>query len=72
MGWIQYIFHQSPEIALFLSLAGGYAIGKIQSGKFQLGGVAGSLLVAVLISQIRRIWAFRPDWWVLALTPNLH
>ena len=52
MGWIQYIFHQSPEIALFLSLAGGYAIGKIQFGKFQLGGVAGSLLVAVLISQV--------------------
>ncbi|WP_423187224.1 aspartate-alanine antiporter [Alishewanella sp. d11] len=45
------IFTQSPEIAIFLSLAGGYWLGKIQFGKFQLGGVAGSLLVAVLISQ---------------------
>ncbi|WP_378945700.1 aspartate-alanine antiporter [Mesorhizobium sp. ANAO-SY3R2] len=52
MNLLHEIFRQSPEIALFLSLAGGYAIGKIQFGKFQLGGVAGSLLVAVLISQV--------------------
>jgi aspartate-alanine antiporter len=52
MSFLQSIFHQSPEIALFLSLAGGYWIGKFQFGKFQLGGVAGSLLVAVVLSQI--------------------
>ncbi|MDX1192793.1 hypothetical protein GOL96_15455 [Sinorhizobium medicae] len=57
MTFIQSLLHQSPEIALFLALAGGYWIGKFQFGKFQLGkfqlgGVAGSLLVAVLISQI--------------------
>ncbi|MHC5233311.1 aspartate-alanine antiporter [Brucella sp. LJL56] len=52
MHWLQAIFQQAPEIALFLSLAGGYAIGKIHFGKFQLGGVAGSLLVAVIISQV--------------------
>ncbi|MDH6229772.1 putative transport protein [Mesorhizobium soli] len=52
MNWLHQIFQQSPEIALFLSLAGGYAIGKIHFGKFQLGGVAGSLLVAVIISQV--------------------
>lgn len=46
------IFHQSPEIALFLSLAVGYWVGKFQFGKFQLGGVAGSLLAAVVISQV--------------------
>lgn len=46
------IFKHSPEIALFLSLAIGYWIGKIQFGKFQLGGVAGSLLAAVVISQV--------------------
>ncbi|MCR6502351.1 aspartate-alanine antiporter [Shinella sp. CPCC 101442] len=46
------IFEQSPIIALFLALAGGYWIGKFQFGKFQLGGVAGSLLVAVVISQV--------------------
>lgn len=52
MAFLESIFHQAPEIALFLSLAGGYWIGKFQFGKFQLGGVAGSLLVAVLLSQI--------------------
>lgn len=52
MAWLHSILNQSPEIALFLSLAVGYWIGKFQFGKFQLGGVAGSLLVAVLISQV--------------------
>lgn len=52
MSWLQSIVNQAPEIALFLSLAGGYWIGRFQFGKFQLGGVAGSLLVAVVISQI--------------------
>ena len=40
-----------PEIALFTSLALGFLVGKIKFGKFQLGGVAGSLLMAVLVSQ---------------------
>ena len=52
MAYIADIFRQSPEIALFLSLAAGYWVGKFQFGKFQLGGVAGSLLAAVLISQV--------------------
>jgi aspartate-alanine antiporter len=52
MEWLHHLFARSPEIALFLSLAVGYYVGKIQFGKFQLGGVAGSLLVAVLVSQV--------------------
>jgi len=52
MEWLHHLFGRSPEIALFLSLAVGYYVGKIQFGKFQLGGVAGSLLVAVLVSQV--------------------
>ncbi|MDH0117289.1 aspartate-alanine antiporter [Agrobacterium pusense] len=52
MSFVAEIFRQSPEIALFLSLAFGYWIGKVQFGRFQLGGVAGSLLVAVVISQV--------------------
>ncbi len=52
MNYLHSIFQQSPEIALFLALAGGYWIGKFQFGKFQLGGVAGSLLVAVVLSQV--------------------
>lgn len=39
-------------IALFLSIAIGYAIGKIRFGKFQLGGIAGSLLVSVVVGQL--------------------
>ncbi|MDM0115716.1 aspartate-alanine antiporter [Variovorax sp. J22R133] len=52
MEWLHDIFKRSPEIALFLSLCLGYLIGKIKFGKFQLGGVAGSLLVAVVVSQV--------------------
>jgi len=51
MEWIHQILTKSPEIALFLSLAVGYFIGQINFGKFQLGGVGGSLLAAVVISQ---------------------
>jgi putative transport protein len=52
MTWLHDIFHRSPEIALFLSLAIGYYIGQIRIGKFQLGGVGGSLLAAVVVSQV--------------------
>ena len=47
MDWLHNIFHKSPEIALFLSLAVGYFIGQINFGKFQLGGVGGSLLASL-------------------------
>jgi aspartate-alanine antiporter len=52
MEWLHATFQKTPETAVFLSLAAGYLIGQIRFGKFQLGGVAGSLLVAVLVSQI--------------------
>lgn len=52
MEFLRSILHQAPEIALFAALALGYWIGKFRFGSFQLGGVAGSLLAAVLISQV--------------------
>ncbi|MEJ8855057.1 aspartate-alanine antiporter [Variovorax robiniae] len=52
MEWLHDIFKRSPEIAIFLSLSLGYLLGSIKFGKFQLGGVAGSLLVAVVVSQV--------------------
>lgn len=52
MDWLHALFQKSPEAALFLTLAIGYAIGKINFGRFQLGGVGGSLLAAVVISQV--------------------
>ena len=48
--WVLDGLKHSPEILLFLSLSLGYLIGGIRMGKFQLGGVAGSLLVAVALS----------------------
>ena len=51
MSLLHELFKKSPEIALFLSLGIGYYLGKMKFGKFQLGGVAGSLLVAVVVSQ---------------------
>ncbi len=39
-------------IALFLSIGIGYAIGGIKISKFQLGGIGGSLIVAVIIGQL--------------------
>ncbi|TCB65988.1 aspartate-alanine antiporter [Acinetobacter sp. ANC 4178] len=50
--WLQTELKHSPEILLFLSLAIGFWIGQFQFGKFQFGGVAGSLLVAVVLSLI--------------------
>ncbi|WP_277186228.1 aspartate-alanine antiporter [Caballeronia sp. BR00000012568055] len=52
MDWLHQIFQKIPETALFLSLAAGYLIGQISFGKFQLGGVGGSLLAAVVVSQV--------------------
>lgn len=51
------IFIQSlqtiPGLALFMSLALGYAIGQIRLGPIQLGGVCGTLLAALLIGQLK-------------------
>ncbi|MBO9726700.1 MAG: aspartate-alanine antiporter [Novosphingobium sp.] len=52
MNWLHEVFSRSPEAALFLTLALGYAVGKIKFGRFQLGGVGGSLLMAVIVSQV--------------------
>jgi len=41
-----------PELAIFASLIVGYAIGAIKVGPFQLGGVAGTLIAALLIGQV--------------------
>ncbi|WP_165749678.1 aspartate-alanine antiporter [Cellulophaga sp. Z1A5H] len=41
-----------PYLTLFLAIALGYFVGKFRIGKFTLGGVAGTLIMAVVIGQV--------------------
>src|SRR5215831_12108553 len=52
MNWASYILKATPEIALFAALALGHSLGRLKFGSFSLGGVAGSLLVALVIGQL--------------------
>ena len=52
MDWIHDIFNEAPLAALFLTVALGYIIGKIKIGKFILGGIAGTLIMGVIIGQL--------------------
>lgn len=45
-------FVEQPVVALFISLALGYLIGKIRIGSVQVGGVCGTLFVALAIGQL--------------------
>ncbi|MDR9826489.1 aspartate-alanine antiporter [Vibrio sp. FNV 38] len=51
MSIISELFNLSPFIALFITLSLGYLVGKITIGRFVLGGVAGTLLMGVVIGQ---------------------
>src|SRR4029453_18675303 len=41
-----------PELAIFLTLAVGFVIGRIRVGSFKLGNVVGTLMAGVLIGQL--------------------
>ncbi len=41
-----------PLLALFVTIALGYLVGKIRIGSFVLGGIAGTLLIGVIIGQL--------------------
>jgi aspartate-alanine antiporter len=43
---------REPLLALFVTIALGYLVGKIKIGSFVLGGIAGTLLVGVAIGQL--------------------
>src|SRR5262245_13984877 len=43
---------ENPELAIFLTLAAGFAIGRLRLGSFRLGNVVGTLLAGVVIGQI--------------------
>ena len=53
MQWFVHVFQQYPELAIFLTLALGFAIGPLKLGKFSLGTVTAVLLVGVLIGQMK-------------------
>jgi putative transport protein len=42
----------NPELAIFLTLAVGFVLGRIRIGSFRLGNVVGTLLAGVLIGQL--------------------
>ncbi|MFC7303712.1 aspartate-alanine antiporter [Streptomyces monticola] len=43
------VLRDHPELAVFLCLAGGYLLGKLRVGPITLGGICGTLIVALLI-----------------------
>jgi putative transport protein len=43
---------QNPELAIFLTLALGFLLGRMKFGSFRLGNVVGTLLAGVLIGQL--------------------
>lgn len=49
------LFTHQPLIALFVTIALGYALGKIRIKSFVLGGIAGTLIVGVLLGQLGAI-----------------
>jgi len=50
--WFVEVLRHHPEMALFLTLAIGYAIGKIRLGGVTLGAVVGVLVAGVMIGQL--------------------
>ena len=43
---------QNPELAIFLTLALGFLVGRVRLGTYSLGNVVGTLLAGVLIGQL--------------------
>ena len=52
MGWTVATLRANPELALFLTLALGFVIGRFRVGSFRLGNVVGTLLAGVLVGQL--------------------
>jgi aspartate-alanine antiporter len=52
MEWLKKIFTSEPEVALFTALFFGHLLGRVRVKGFSLGGVAGSLIMAILIGQL--------------------
>jgi putative transport protein len=52
MGWAQSLLQKYPELAVYLSLGIGFAVGNVKIRGFSLGGSTGSLLAGLLIGAL--------------------
>jgi putative transport protein len=52
MHWFVTSLRENPELAVFLTLAIGFVIGRARIGSFRLGNVVGTLLAGVLVGQL--------------------
>ena len=52
MEWIIHLLRQHSELAIFLTIAAGFWIGKMRIKQFSLGIVTSVLLVGVLVGQL--------------------
>jgi putative transport protein len=52
MTYVTNALRQNPELAIFLTLAIGFLIGRLRFGTFSLGNVVGTLLAGVVIGQL--------------------
>jgi putative transport protein len=52
MTWFVTALRQNPELAIFLTLALGFLIGRLRIGSFSFGTVVGTLLAGVLVGQL--------------------
>jgi putative transport protein len=48
---VEDLFADAPLLALFITVALGYLVGKLRFGTFVLGGIAGTLIVGVALGQ---------------------
>jgi putative transport protein len=52
MDWFATSLRENPELAIFLTLAIGFTIGRLRLGGFSLGNVVGTLLAGVVVGQL--------------------
>src|SRR5262245_62060302 len=52
MDWFVTSLRENPELAIFLTLALGFVLGRVRLGTFSLGNVVGTLLAGVLVGQL--------------------